>query len=183
MDEKTLGKIKDTIPEIYFDIIARIIPGALSILVFVGERVLIDNGFLRIVSCLLFSYLCGIVIDISSDMILNRILFRPFFLLFKLFRIPILSDSILWIKIRKLQEKQGLVFNKMMAEKAMLRGIILLNLVVLFVRPSQIKTNHSFLWAIASLSIFLFCHFSLQLYITERITNIEGLLKKKAAQS
>jgi len=175
MDEKSLRKLDETIPEIYFDIIARIIPGALTILIYFGDRVLQDSNFLRIIASLLFSYLIGIILDIVSDIVLNRIIFRPFFILLKIIRIELLSDSILWIKIRNLRADQILVFNKMMAEKAMLRSIILVNLVIFFYRPSLFQSDHFFLLGGVSLAVLFLCHFSLQLYVTERIRNLEGL--------
>jgi hypothetical protein len=173
MNEINPKKLSDYIPEFYFDIIARLVPGGLTCIIYGWQSLGTLGSAFSILIGLVVSYFLGILLDVVSDLVLGRLVFRWFISALKKFvrLYTFMPDNELWLLIRQLPEKQVIIFNKMMAEKAMLRSAILVNIIAFFYPPSLIPAHRTLLVCFISLIVLLLCHFMLQLYVSERIRN------------
>lgn len=131
-----MEKLSDIVPQFYYDLIARVTPGAIACIflwAWFREYVLWPNEFGAagvLVTAFVVSYFFGLIFDLSSELLLSRIacIWNKCSTEHQL---NWWSDSALWSKLVKLQKtgspwvrSQLPVLTKMMAERSLLRGAI-----------------------------------------------------------
>ena len=114
------------IPQIYYDLIARIIPGIILItifIIFLGCPCLSKTIDYKIIIgfVLILSYGMGFVLEIACNIIWDEFICNE-----KSFK----SDKKLWRWIRN--SDKSILLTKMMAEKAMFRSMVLISIIAFF---------------------------------------------------
>jgi hypothetical protein len=156
------AEVPSSIPEIYFDIIARVVPGAIAIAAYKFDSLSTNLNTPTISFALLCSYFIGMVLQIIGELIWkvwNNIrpklpTINPKLKLFKLH--PLLK---IWKWLRHLPIAERPVFTKMLAERSMFQATALLGLFWIFFPPPIVTENyHHAAWHI-TISTFLaaFC--------------------------
>jgi hypothetical protein len=151
------AEIPSSIPEIYFDIIARVVPGAIGIGLYNFESLAPNLTTPTVSFVLVCSYFLGMLLHVVGDSIWSGIFYRWQPAIGKrisFFRFHgILS---LWEWIRGLLPADRAVFTKMMAERSMFQGASLVALAAVFYPPQLIcKNYHEAAWHITVPSFFV----------------------------
>ena len=175
MPDSPLKEIASVLPEFHFDVLARVVPGVLTVALYGWEKTQLTSSFASVSLVLVLGYVIGITIDVLSDMILGKPLLFIGKLLSPIFKRltyenvrPIRNDQRLWGDLRRAGDSQYLVLTKMMAEKAMLRGAILIAIVTVFFPPDLLTPDRRCLSFVA-LFVLVFSHVTLNGYINGRI--------------
>lgn len=161
----------ELVPEVYFDLIARIVPGSMSLVVVLlkydVEGRLPDLGSLgSVLIGLLLAYGVGLTLDVIGDtvtdaltVVWNRITPKP-----------ILRNLDICRAIDRVEDRSlASVLTKLMAEKALVRSLALVSLALLAVppRPSAIVP-----WWVAATAAFVFVALVIRLehHLRTRVT-------------
>ena len=143
MSDKALKDLSSIVPELYFDVIARLVPGLLILFTTVaGNRLSSSIGGIAI--ALILAYVVGFFCDVFSDAVMGLCEYL-FFKLFK--KDKAISCQSISDQISRLENQKRNVMLKLFAEFVMLRTFLLFLLVQLF------------LIAIDKTSIFYFTSF------------------------
>ena len=127
------AEIPSSIPEIYFDIIARVVPGAIAIAAYSFDSLSKNLNTPTISFALLCSYFLGMLLEIIGDSIWNNTFYKVqpklrgkalFGGRLKLFDFDSLEH--LWEWLRQLPAAERPVFTKMTAERSMFQTTALL---------------------------------------------------------
>ena len=161
MSEET--KIQaSAIPEIYYDIIARIVPGALILVAYRWKD--IDRGFDAgmLTVGLLFSYILGLVLSLLAARLWDCTYLKWRSKLWKNAK-ERKTDGDLWLWIRSLPLVDRNLYTKMMAEKTLFCSLSVGSFLMCFVPPSEFVVHigrwySAGLFAIVS-AIFSACMF------------------------
>jgi hypothetical protein len=135
MSEET--KIEaSAIPEIYYDLISRIVPGALILVAYRWKD--IDKGFHAgmLTVGLLFSYVLGLVLNLTAARFWDCTYFKWRSKLRKDAK-ERKTDAELWLWIRSLPLVDRKLYTKMMAEKKLFSSLTFGSLWMCFVPPSE----------------------------------------------
>ncbi|HET9418877.1 MAG TPA: hypothetical protein VFO30_06010 [Chthoniobacterales bacterium] len=150
---KKEAELPSSIPEIYFDIIARVVPGAIAIAAYNFDSLSKNLNTPTISFALLCSYFLGMLLEIVGDSIWNNTFYKLqpglraktlFWGRLKLFDFDSLKD--IWEWLRKLPAAERPVFTKMTAERSMFQTTALLFLFWIFFPPQLVveKVSHQF---------------------------------------
>jgi hypothetical protein len=156
MSEETKTQAS-AIPEIYYDILARVVPGALILIAYAWKDIGKDFHTSNLSVGLLFSYILGL----SLNLVAERFWYYVFKSRRKIWKEKKRdkTDSDLWLWIRSLPLVDRNLYTKMMAEKMLFSSLSIGSLFMCFVPPSefvvQIGWPHS-----ALLLALLFAFFS-----------------------
>src|SRR6266480_5978294 len=131
MSEETNLK-GSAIPEIYYDVIARVVPGALILGTYCGWKGLDDLNKLGI--GLIFSYTLGLVLDVLESPY-SRFWLWLYPKLWKTYKKRKTNDQ-LWQWIRDLPLIDRTLYTKMMAEKILFSSLSIGTLLMFIVPPS-----------------------------------------------
>jgi hypothetical protein len=117
MAEETIEKASGILPEAWYDLIARIVPGALVTLLSLEKLPSSSNQLGGLVLALVIFYIVGIFLDVFSECIFGWS--RPFFRLKNTSGL----DPKIWRRRAKLRPHQWQVISKMFAEADMFKAI------------------------------------------------------------
>ncbi len=128
------------IPEIYYDLIARVVPGAL-ILVAYGLND-IGKGFTAgmLTIGLLFSYILGLVLSLGAALLWEYTYSKWRSKFWKNAK-ERTTDGDLWLWIRRLRLVDRNLYTKMMAEKTLFCSLSVGSLCMCFAPPSQLVVH------------------------------------------
>jgi hypothetical protein len=161
------------IPEIYYDLIARIVPGALFLSVYgwkqIDER--FDAGKLSF--ALILSYLIGLVLNLLAGRFWHFAFFKRRKRLGKRAQ-TVRSDGELWLWIRNLSPGDRNRYTKMIAEKMLFSSLSIASLItslVILVRPPYECAFHDVSRCYSVIPIAFFAFFSWCMFrINEKLT-------------
>src|SRR6266478_964898 len=125
-----------TVPEIYYDIIARIVPGALILIAYKWKDIDKGLGAGMLTVGLLFSYILGLVLNLFAARFWDCIYFKWRNKLWKNAK-ERKTDGDLWLWIRSLPIIDRNLYTKMMAEKTLFSSLSFGSLCMCFVPPSE----------------------------------------------
>ena len=150
------------IPEIYYDLIARIVPGALFLSVYGWKE--IDKTFdaAKISFALVLSYLIGLVLNLLAGRFWHFAFFKRREKLGKRAQ-TVRSDGELWLWIRNLPLVDRNLYTKMMAEKMLFSSLSIASLItslIILVRPPPESVFHDVSRCYSVIPIAFFAFFS-----------------------
>lgn len=158
-----------TIPEIYYDLIARVVPGAL-ILVAYGWKD-IDKGFNAgmLTVGLIFSYILGLVLSLGAALLWDCTYLKWRSKFWQNAR-ERKTDGDLWLWIRSLRLVDRNLYTKMMAEKTLFCSLSVGSLLMCFAPPPECVV-HIGRWYSAGLLascsvIFSMCMFRVNTFLS-----------------
>ncbi len=154
------------IPEIYYDLIARIVPGALILGTYGWGQ--IDKGFDvgKLGVGLLFSYMLGLLLNLAAERFWHYAYFNWRTKLWKSAR-DRKTDGELWLWIRRIPLVDRNLYTKMMAEKTLFSSLSIASL-VMFVAPPYEFVVHDIRWWHSALlfTIFSACMFRVNTFLS-----------------
>lgn len=178
-DASNSAEIPSSIPEIYFDIIARVIPGVIAIGIYKPAALSNALSTPALALILLCSYFLGLLLHVVGDSI--------WWIIFYKWQ-PRMAKHISWLKvdtiaelwewIRNLPLVHRAVFTKMMAERSMFQATALIALASVFFPPRAVSKNYDGpAWLI---TIPAFCALLFGMLVVHRWVswNKEVLMKK-----
>src|SRR6266567_4963886 len=132
MSEETTTQAS-AIPEIYYDILARVVPGALILIAYTWKDIGKDFHTSNLTVGLLFSYILGL----SLNLVAERFWYYAFKSRRKIWKgkKQDKTDSDLWLWIRSLPLVDRNLYTKMMAEKMLFSSLNVGSLCMCFVPP------------------------------------------------
>ncbi len=146
------------IPEFYYDIIGRVVPGILIVCLYLPCDV--KAGELETTLLLLiFSYFLGLTLDVVSDRIfyfIHFLLDEKWSVLPKFLKVE--TDGKLWDWTRTLRRSDQLPLKKMFAEKAIFRIGTFVALISTAIPPPALQEGpHRIVTSLAATCVFLLC--------------------------
>ncbi len=150
MAEEALEKLAGLVPEIYYDLIARLIPGSFA-LVAIGSHFREKlaplahlNEALLTLLALAATYALGFLLDIAAGIVLNQIanpLIRKSLSRFRNAESRKLDDVEPWDTVREMaNQSAAAVIGKMLAEESFLRNASVLYLIFWLVRFDPVSS-------------------------------------------
>jgi len=143
---KKEAELPSSIPEIYFDIIARVVPGAIAIAAYNFDSLSKNLNTPTISFALLCSYFLGMLLEVIGDSIWNNTFYKwqPAWRGKSLFggRLKLFDfDSLeqIWEWLRKLPAAERPVFTKMTAERSMFQTTTILFLFWILFPPQFVE--------------------------------------------
>lgn len=112
------------LPDAFYDIIARIVPGAVAVYVCASHYTTVPLNELNVWIVLLAAYVAGFLLDVTVETVCRE-------LLGYWFNIPGFRDDALWREVRSRGENERGPLTKMMAEIALCRNLCIVLLFVL----------------------------------------------------
>jgi hypothetical protein len=131
-----MDEIPEKIPELYFDVIARLVPGAVILGIYTIHDNKLSEGLGTLFFGIVFSYALGYLLEISSATLidfhfLNRFLPGRF----DTGRSKLASNAQLWEHCNKKNGTERVIFLKMLAEQALFRSLSVASCVALVFPP------------------------------------------------
>lgn len=126
MSEEALEKASSILPEAWYDLIARIVPGALVTVLTIEKLPSSSNQLGGLILALVVFYVVGIFLDVFSEWTIGRLRHR-----FGLKDTSGLDEEI-WRQRNKLRPSQWQVVSKLFAEADMFKAIAAYSLIQLF---------------------------------------------------
>ena len=156
------------VPEVYYDIIARIIPGTLALWIYGWTDVEKGFDFAKLSIGLVLSYTIGLTLN----MIVNAVA-QPLWKAFQKRAEWIRNrtknrrdDGELWLWIRKLPLRDRNLYTKMMAEKALFSSLATISLSAAVIPPRSAQLHISRWWAPLAFSICLAFRFRVNTWLS-----------------
>ena len=153
------------IPEIYYDLIARIVPGTIALGVYGwGE---INKGFDlgKLSLGLIFSYMTGLMLNLLAEQFWHFILFRWRSKLWKSAKAR-KTDGELWLWIRSIPLIDRNLYTKMMAEKSLFASLTVGSLIMFCVPPPILPRHLVGFASVISFVIFSACMFRVNTWLS-----------------
>jgi hypothetical protein len=140
-------KAIENIPEVYFDIIARLVPGAVVIGLYLMHDHKSIDGLGEAFFGLVFSYALGLFLETISGLVIENYVWQP--LLKKLNQngklLQICKTHLFWKTIRANSEVPNTIKKKVLAERYLFRSLLFAAFLMLIVPPKILCGNR---WAI-----------------------------------
>jgi hypothetical protein len=156
------AEIPSSIPEIYFDIIARVVPGAIAIAAYKFDSLSHNLNTPTISFALLCSYFLGLLFHVLGDTLWLHLFYRWQPALgrrLRFFAVHPLLD--VWAWIRHLPIAERAVYTKMAAERSMFQGVALLGLIWIFFPPPVVTRSYSHAAWHVTIPLFLACFYGM----------------------
>jgi hypothetical protein len=163
-EEEKLGS--SAIPEIYYDVIARIVPGALVLGVYRWEDIAkgFNAGTLSV--GLIFSYMAGLMLNLVAERFWHFIYFRWKSKLWASAQARS-TDGELWLWIRGIPLIDRNLYTKMMAEKMLFASLSVGSLLMWVVPPPEFVAQHVGWWnSLILFAIFSACMFRVNTWLS-----------------
>jgi hypothetical protein len=146
----TSEKLGQIVPELFFDVIARVVPGTAFLMVCLWHRTDEKLDFTTTLGVLFVAYTIGITVDVLSSVITSFLEPR-----IKFVWPSYVPDSEIWEPIFAKAGSRHSRCLKMMAEQAMFRTSLFLSIVFFFWRPPAFAELNYYPLYVASCSIAL----------------------------
>lgn len=157
------------VPQLFFDVIARIIPGSIILSLYFWDHVIKNPSLMLAGTGLAASYFLGLVLDKVSDLFLTPILKRCL----ALFRSPVwkkysmIPDYKIWVWIHSVEVERQPLLLKMMAERICLRSMILVSLLWIcpVIAPIDLGCCHP-IYVFVALGLLFISHLKADVAVT-----------------
>jgi hypothetical protein len=154
----TGSNVASLIPEFYYDLIGRVVPGVLVGFLYGWGGDIQFTNFGTISVGIVLAYFLGLTLDVFSD----RLFYRAYRMLSPLIKyvsfLRVEDDGSLWNWTRALPTVEQIPLKKMFAEKVLFRIAAFVALVSVFVPPPIFKNCPYRIWiALIFAGLFFFC--------------------------
>jgi hypothetical protein len=139
-------------PELYFDILVRLFPGAVFLGLYVLPSLQVPITGVGLVFLVMAAYVLGFVIELGSDAIWHLLVGHwAISRNRRSGKVSLWDDDKIWEWLRALPDRDRLMRTKMMAEKALFQSLMAIaSMAVLFVPDGRLPFFHrSFSWAVS----------------------------------
>ena len=183
MSNSKIDKISEIIPQFYFDLIARVAPGALILLMY---GIYLNNVIkfpdlgktLIFFICLLCSYFIGLVLDVAIGVLACAVSGIGYVIIDKnknlsAEKIKWWNDKTIWLEINKLEDvARASILTKIMTEKTLFRTMFVVSLLTLYMPQQWIwpyMCQYSLLIRSIITVIIFICFIRFEFYVRQRL--------------
>ena len=174
----SIPSLSEKIPELHYDVIARMIPGMLALAVYIGHLKPFPTDFASLVVLAALSYVVGFAVEQLANHALDLRIWNPICkrLHANLRFIP-MPNSDVWEHRNTTNGPRNTIIFKMLAERSLFRSFILLSLIALFKPPYIAGDQRCMVFGVLAISIHTF--YWLSRWLSWQVKTDRDLLAKQ----